>query len=59
MEENNIVHDSYYLINQFKKAGKKVTQLQVQKIMYFFEAYYMCEHKDIPYLHPCIKVTLI
>lgn len=44
--ENNIVYDSYYLINLFKKAKIPVTQLQVQKIMYFFEAYYMCEHDE-------------
>lgn len=53
MEENNIVYDSYYLINLFKNAKRKVTQLQVQKIMYFFEAYYMCEHKEIPYVYQC------
>ena len=42
--ENNIVYDSYYLINLFKSDGNKmVTQLQVQKLMYFFEAYYMNE----------------
>lgn len=40
--ENNIVYDAYYLISLFNKDNKKVTQLQVQKIMYFFEAYYMC-----------------
>ena len=57
MEENikykdNIVHDSYYLVNLFKKAGKPVTQLQIQKIMYFFEAYYMCE-KNVDQLYEC------
>lgn len=50
--ENNIVYDSYYLVNLFKKSGKKVTQLQVQKIMYFFEAYYMCE-KNVSQLYEC------
>ena len=53
MEENNIVHDSYYLINLFKNANVTVTQLQVQKIMYFFEAYYMCEHDEISRLYEC------
>lgn len=57
MEENtkykdDIVHDSYYLVNLFKKAGKPVTQLQIQKIMYFFEAYYMCE-KNVDQLYEC------
>lgn len=40
--ENDIIHDAYYLIYLFNKDKKVVTQLQVQKIMYFFEAYYMC-----------------
>lgn len=39
MEEykDNIVYDSYYLVNLFKNAGIKVTQLQIQKIMYFLK----------------------
>lgn len=54
MEEykDNIVYDSYYLVNLFKNAGIKVTQLQIQKIMYFFEAYYMCE-KNVDQLYEC------
>ncbi len=39
--ENNIVHDSYFLISLFKQEHREVTQLQIQKLMYFFEAYYM------------------
>lgn len=39
--ENNIVYDSYFLINLFNRGSKEVTQLQIQKLMYFFEAYYM------------------
>lgn len=50
--KDNIVHDSYYLINKFKESKKPATQLQIQKIMYFFEAYYMCE-KDVPALYEC------
>ena len=51
--ENNIVYDSYYLINLFKSDGNKmVTQLQVQKLMYFFEAYYM-NVKDVEKLYDC------
>lgn len=50
--KDNIKHDSYYLINLYKNVGKAVTQLQVQKIMYFFEAYYMCE-KNVPKLYEC------
>ena len=40
--EDNIVTDSYYLINLFANDNKKVTQLHIQKLMYFFEAFYMC-----------------
>lgn len=39
--KENIKHDAFYLISLFNKDNKPVTQLQVQKIMYFFEAYYM------------------
>ena len=40
--ENDIIQDSYYLINLFRKdKNRPVTQLQIQKLMYFFEAYYM------------------
>ena len=43
--KDNIVHDAYYLIGLFNKDKKPVTQLQIQKIMYFFEAYYMIINK--------------
>ena len=39
--ENDIIQDSYYLINLFHKDGKVITQLHVQKLMFIFEAYYM------------------
>lgn len=39
--ENNIVYDAYYLINKFNENGYQVSNLQIQKLMYFFEAYYM------------------
>lgn len=50
--ENNIVHDSYYLVNLFVKDDNEITQLQVQKLMYFFEAYYM-NVKDCEKLYDC------
>ena len=39
MEErkHDIVKDAYYLISKFLDAGKDITNLQVQKLMYFFE----------------------
>ena len=39
-------------MNLFKKDEKKVTQLQIQKLMYFFEAYYM-NLKDVDFLYEC------
>ena len=39
--ENDIIQDSYYLINLFHEDGQEVTQLHVQKLMFLFEAYYM------------------
>jgi len=50
--ENDIVKDSYYLISLFMNDSKKVTQLHIQKLMYFFEAYYMNE-KDCDKLYEC------
>ena len=50
--KDNIVYDSFYLINLFKNDSKTVTQLQVQKLMYFFEAYYM-NLKDVDFLYDC------
>ncbi len=41
MYENDIKKDAYYLINKFKKDDKEVTNMQIQKLMYFTEAYYM------------------
>ena len=34
--ENNIIYDAYYLISLFNEDKNPVTQLQIQKIMYFF-----------------------
>lgn len=39
--ERDILIYSYYLINLFVKDGKEVKQLQIQKLLYLFEAYYM------------------
>lgn len=50
--ENDIVKDSYYLISLFNKAKRTITQLQIQKLMYFFEAFYMNE-KGTNTLYDC------
>lgn len=51
--KDNIVYDAYYLINKFNQNNCKVTNLQIQKLMYFFEAYYMNIHEDAEELYPC------
>ena len=53
MYENNIVYDAYYLINKFNQNGQDVSNLQIQKLMYFFEAYYMAIHDDAKKLYDC------
>ncbi len=50
--ENNIIYDSYYLIKLFLADKKEITQLHIQKLMYFFEAYYMNE-KNVDKLYDC------
>lgn len=50
--ENDIIQDSYYLINLFHRDGKSVTQLHIQKLMFIFEAYYI-NIKDTDYLYDC------
>ncbi len=40
--KNDIIKDSYYLINLFHKENKRITQLHIQKLMFLFESYYMC-----------------
>jgi uncharacterized phage-associated protein len=50
--EHDIVRDSYYLVSLFQKDGKDVTQLQLQKLMYFFEAYCM-NRMDVTSLYDC------
>ena len=50
--ENDIIQDSYYLINLFHKDNKTITQLHVQKLMFLFEAYYM-NVLDVDKLYDC------
>lgn len=52
MYDDNIVIDAYYLINKFNSDKKMVTNLQIQKLMYFFEAYYMNIY-DVEKLYDC------
>lgn len=51
--ENNIKYDAYYLIHKFNENNKQVSNMQIQKLMYFFEAYYMNLHRDIEKLYEC------
>ena len=36
--ENDIRYDAYYLIHKFNENGIEVSNMQIQKLMYFFEA---------------------
>ena len=51
--KDDIKQDAYYLIHKFNENNKQVTNMQIQKLMYFFEAYYMNIHKDIEKLYDC------
>lgn len=53
MEKNDIVQDAYYLIHKFNDNGIEVTNLHIQKLMYFFEAYYMLIHEEETQLYDC------
>lgn len=50
--ENDIIVDAYYLIKLFNDNNKEITPLHIQKLMYFFEAYYM-NVKDTNKLYEC------
>lgn len=52
-QENNIVYDAYYLIKKFNDNNMNVSNLQIQKLMYFFEAYYMNVYEDVDKLYEC------
>ena len=39
--DNKIIKDSYYLINYSREKHQPITQLKLQKLMYFVEAFYM------------------
>lgn len=51
--KDDIVQDAYYLISKFNDNGLDVTNLQIQKLMYFFEAYYMNIYDDVDKLYDC------
>lgn len=50
--KDDIIQDSYYLINLFHADNKIVTQLHIQKLMFIFESYYM-NVKDTDSLYDC------
>ena len=55
----NIIENSYYMVSLFSKKeldekirkNKNITNLKLQKLMYFVEAYYMVKNKDENYLY--------
>lgn len=42
----DIIENSYYVIQYFQTYGKEVTNLKLQKLMYFLEAFYMVCNPD-------------
>lgn len=51
--ENDIRYDAYYLIHKFNENGIEVSNMQIQKLMYFFEAYYMNIYENVDKLYEC------
>lgn len=51
-ELDPIIKDAYYLISLFNKENIEIDNLKLQKLMYFFEAYYMYK-KDVDSLYDC------
>lgn len=47
--KNDIIKDSYYMINLFENDNKEITPGQLQKLMYFVEAYYMNANNEKMY----------
>ncbi len=47
----NIIENSYYMIKLFFDDGKEVTNLKLQNLMYFVEAYYMDSHLEETHLY--------
>lgn len=47
----NIIENSYYMIKLFIDENKDITNLKLQKLMYFVEAYYMVKNSSEPYLY--------
>ncbi len=42
----NIIENSYYMVKLFVDDGKEITNLKLQKLMYFVEAYYMVKNSS-------------
>lgn len=48
---HNIIKNSYYMIKLFTDENKEITNLKLQKLMYFVEAYYMVKNNPESYLY--------
>ena len=44
--ERDIIINSYYVIDYFKRHGESITNLKLQKLMYFLEGLYMALSDD-------------
>lgn len=45
-KNNDILDNSYYMIKLFLDNDEEITNLKLQKLMYFVEAYYMVKNLD-------------
>ncbi len=44
--ERDIIINAYYVIYYFNQNGKKITNLKLQKLLYFLEAIYLIQNLD-------------
>lgn len=44
--ERDIIINAYYVIYYFNQNGKKITNLKLQKLLYFLEAIYLIQNRD-------------
>ena len=44
--EKDLIKNAYYIISYFHQKGKIITQLKLQKLLYFLEAIYLIQNLD-------------
>lgn len=48
--ERDIIINAYYVIYYFNQKGKEITNLKLQKLLYFLEAIYLIQNQNEKYL---------